>query len=277
MQISTMVADLAQPTTRVAQRRWRAGFVLGLSLFGVLYPASPGMSAVDPPAGGLALVKRYLAAHNRGDGETVLGLYADDAVFHLSESRGIVSGPAGLRRLVEFDQAARSHLRPFGASVESAGGVTRVSFRGVVERSAVYAAFGMSRVVTQPIRDAFVVSGDRISVARQPDLLPACGRVLTDAMPLYSAWLKANRPEIFQRLMPGGKLQIEAPLVAPWVTTVRSWRAATGWRPDPVDHAACRRGKIAAGASIFPALWQARVDASVQGLRSRRAILKGLT
>lgn len=235
---------MAQKTTRVARRRLRTGLVVGLSVFSVFFSASPGVSAVDPSAAGLALVKQYLAAHNRGDGEAVLELYANDAVFHLSQSRGIVSGPAELRRLVEFDLAAQSHLGPFGASAETAGGVTRVSFKGVVERSAVFAAFGMSRVVTQPIRDAFVVSGDRITVARQPDLLPACRRVLTEAIPQYSAWLKANRPEIFERLMPGGMLKIEAPLVAPWVTTVRSWRAATGWNPNPADHAVCRGGKL---------------------------------
>lgn len=235
-----MVADVARQMTPVARRRLRTRIVVSLFLFGLYYPATPGVSAVDPSAAGFSLVKRYLAAHNRGDGETVLGLYANDAVFHLSQSRGIVSGPAGLRRLVEFDLAARSHLSPYGESAESAGGVTRVSFRGVVERSAVFAAFGLARVVTQPIRDAFVVSGDRITVARQPELLPACLRVLTEAMPLYSAWLKANRPEVFQRLMPGGRLQIEAPLVAPWVTTVRSWRAATGWHPNRVDHEACQ-------------------------------------
>jgi uncharacterized protein (TIGR02246 family) len=89
-------------------RVWAWSLVLTLAL------ASPAMAGPEDEA--MKVVEKWAVAFNASDVDTIVGLYAPDALFLGTGSRTVVTTPAGIR---SYFEAALLTDRPRGAALES--------------------------------------------------------------------------------------------------------------------------------------------------------------
>lgn len=188
----------------------------------------------------LILVKEYIEAHNNHDIPLEISYYDEDAVFILSGNRGRATGHEEIRKLLEFDVAASSNIKPFGLRSESIGdAVVRIDLAGVVEHSDIFRALGFGTVTTDPLKGAFFIRHGKIIEARQPEFRAPCAEELAGGMGLFTGWLKTDLPDIHSILVPNGEFLIRADLIPTWLDALVDWRKATGWAPDDGRVAEC--------------------------------------
>jgi hypothetical protein len=128
-----------------------------------------------------ALLKDYIERHNSHDLEGVMELYAENAIFYLSMGRPPVHGRDAIIELERFDVAAQSTIYPQQATFERDGDLWRIHIGGAIEHSEIFEAAGVSIVMAQEIRNAFVLKDGRIVAINQPDLQPACTDTVLEA------------------------------------------------------------------------------------------------
>ena len=93
---------------------------IGVLAAAMTIPTLAIAGAPMPPDQALALVDRYIAAHNRHDVDAAMAFYADDAIFRLNGGRPPVHGKAEIRKLEAFDEVARSNVSPQGLRAQNA-------------------------------------------------------------------------------------------------------------------------------------------------------------
>ena len=197
--------------------------------------------AQETAADALALVKRYIELHNSHDLESVMALYAENAVFYLSMGRPAVHGRDAIESLERFDVAAQSTLYPQEIRAERDGDFWRVHLGGVIEHSEIFEAAGVSIVMAQGIESGFVLRDGKIVELRQPDLEPACTEIVAAALRETAAWLVSVGDPRRTTLVANGFLRLTPTTIPAVVQALRDWRGATKTAPAPVAMSACAR------------------------------------
>lgn len=184
-------------------------------------------------------VTDYLAAVNAGDSVAAVASFAASGEMHLLQGR-VARGYAELLEIERFHETARPRMQPVGLRVTRVeGGEIAIGFDTNIESSAVFSAIGLERVRATGLTEAFVVKDGKIKIARQPEFLQPCTRIITSAMSAATEWLRQRRDARSDFLMPEGKIRMDALTVSGWIFAIRDWRASTGWVPDRGDHDAC--------------------------------------
>lgn len=186
-----------------------------------------------------ALITTYIERHNSHDLNGVMALYADDAVFYLSMGRPPVHGREAIEGLERFDVAAGSTIYPQNVSVERDGKLWRVHIKGAIEHSEIFEAAGVSIVMAQAIRDAFVLRDSRIVAVHQPDLEPACSNIVLSAFRGAVAWLIAENDPRQEQLVENGFIKLTPATIPDVIALLREWRQTSGVKPDPLAMSAC--------------------------------------
>jgi pimeloyl-ACP methyl ester carboxylesterase len=218
-------ADLAEFVDEVTRTPARAG-------------TSPAVREVAVPP----VVRRYVDAVNAGDADAALAAFADDATMYLTEGR-IARGRDELVPIERFHAAVRPHLSPEGFIARRLGDRIVVAMARNVETSPMFEAMGLPRVRTTGVGDAFVVEGERIRSARQPDFEPACRTVFAQAVGGLRDWLGARGDPRGAALFAEGRPLISAETAAVWIASLRDWRRETQWAPAADLRASCADGK----------------------------------
>jgi pimeloyl-ACP methyl ester carboxylesterase len=190
----------------------------------------------------LARVRNYLDAHNRHDVEAAVAHYAPNAVFVLSDGRGEVRGAEAIAELERLDASLGSWVEPVGLAARTAGDTVIVSFTHVLEQSAIADAIGVPLILAEPVDTAFVVRGERLLRVVQPSFAPACARAMRGGFMGFIASLRdSNDARAASLLRPDGSIVLTAATAPIWISGIRDWRAASGWRPDSQDILECAR------------------------------------
>lgn len=222
--------------------RWPCLAVPRSALFGALLLAGASLAlGQSSEREARELLKSYVAAHNDHDLEAVMALYDRDAVFHLSMGRPPVHGRDAIRELERFDVAAGSTIYPQRVTVEADGDRWRIHIGGAIEHSRVFAAAGVTIVMAQPIRDAFVLRAGRIVEIHQPELEPACSETVLAAFRGAVAWLATRGDERLDSLVDEGRIRLTPETLPGVVDLLAAWRDAGNRASDGATVGRCAR------------------------------------
>jgi len=179
----------------------------------------------SPPADGLAVLDRYLAAHLAGDVEALLKLHTGDAMFTV-EGRPPLAGWDALRALYGWDTALGSELE--FADVALDGDLLRVG--AAVERNRLFGELGVPEVRYRPgLR--IKLRGELIQGIYVPGFDEPSQQAVDEAFRPVLAWLGEHDPATLAALLPDGRFRYDAASAARWLEVVAAWRAATA--PEP--------------------------------------------
>jgi pimeloyl-ACP methyl ester carboxylesterase len=201
-------------------------------------PAAPVVRETTVPP----IVARYVDAVNAGDADAALAAFAEGATMYLTDGR-IARSRDELAAIERFHAAVRPHIAPQGFTARRYGDRTVVAMATNVETSPMFEAMGLPLVRTGGVGDAFVVRGDRIESARQPEFAPACRTVFAAAVGGLREWLDGRGDARAAALFANGRPRIEAETARTWIATLQDWRRTTGWAPAAADRDACGRGE----------------------------------
>ena len=225
--------DTGKGVTVTANHRVRAHWPRLLLILALILPAAHDVRAQQNADEVRALIASYIERHNSHDLAGVMELYAEDAVFHLSMGRPPVAGRAAIRELERFDVAAQSTIYPQGIRVEQDAGLWRVHINGAIEHSEIFEAAGVSIVMAQGIRNAFVLRGGQIIELYQPALLPACSDTVLAAFSGLVQWLEESDDPRRHRLVANGFINLTPETIPHVILALQDWRGRTGWQPAP--------------------------------------------
>lgn len=211
----------------------------GILLLIPLLGACATAQAQDSEGEARALITTYIERHNSHDLKGVMSLYAHDAVFYLSMGRPPVHGREAIEGLERFDVAAQSTIYPQNVSVERDGELWRVHIEAAIEHSEIFEAAGVSIVMAQGIRNAFVLRDSRIVEVHQPDLEPACSTTVVSAFRGAVAWITAENDPRQEYLIENGFIKLTPATIPEVITLLREWRHTSGQKPDPIAMSAC--------------------------------------
>ncbi|MFT7286533.1 MAG: hypothetical protein ACI87W_000639 [Halieaceae bacterium] len=200
--------------------------------------------AQDTREDALALITTYIERHNSHDLDGVMSLYAADAIFYLSMGRPPVHGRKAIEGLERFDVAARSTIYPQDVSIEQDAGLWRVHIGGAIEHSDIFATAGVSIVMAQGIRNAFVLRDSRIIEVHQPELEVACRDTVLAAFRGAVAWLIERNDPREEYLVENGFIKLTPATIPEVVTLLREWRISSGGAADPRAMSACANFKL---------------------------------
>ncbi|MFK7828675.1 MAG: hypothetical protein AB8B57_02740 [Congregibacter sp.] len=208
-------------------------------LFLILLGPCTTSLAQDSEEQARALIKTYIERHNNHDLDGVMSLYAADAIFYLSMGRPPVLGRKAIEGLERFDVAASSTIYPQDVSIEQDAGLWRVHIGGAIENSDIFAAAGVSIVMAQGIRNAFVLRDSRIIEVHQPELEVACTDTVLAAFRGAVAWLIERNDPRAEYLIENGFIKLTPATISAVVTLLREWRMSSASSADPKAVSAC--------------------------------------
>ena len=168
-----------------------------------------------------------------------MALYAEEAVFYLSMGRPPVHGRDAIMKLERFDVAAQSTIYPQQASFERDGDLWRIHIGGAIEHSEIFEAAGVSIVMAQAIRNAFVLKDGRIVEINQPDLQPACSSTVLEAFRGAVAWLHETKDARQQRLVENAIIKLTPETIPDVIFLLREWRRETDTMPASAAMSEC--------------------------------------
>ncbi len=176
---------------------------------------------LPPPADGLGLLDRYLAAYVAGDVDALLRLHTGDVMFTVD---GVLSrqGWDPLRDLYQWNAALGSEIEFDGVTVE--GDLVRID--AAVERNRVLRELGIEEVRYRPGM-RLKLRGQLIQGIYIPGLDEPSRQAVDAALEPVIGWLRKNDPATLEQLMPGGEFRYDAASAARWLEVVAKWREAT--------------------------------------------------
>ncbi|MGA0844662.1 MAG: alpha/beta fold hydrolase [Arenicellales bacterium] len=183
-------------------------------------------------------VRRYLEAVNQHDAKQAVAQFATDGEMHLLQNR-LARGHDALLEIERFHEVAQPLVKPEGLHVFREGDSIRVSMIRNVEQSRVFTAMGLPQVTTLGLDEAFRVNQGKISLARQPEFTPACQALMSAAMGSAIKWLNSQQDVRRSRLVPDGRVRMDADTVGEWITVLNQWRLSSVWTPDVKQVRAC--------------------------------------
>jgi len=176
---------------------------------------------LPPPADGLGLLDRYLAAYLARDVDALLRLHTGDAMFTVGDAAAR-RGWESLRDLYEWNAALDGKLELAHVDVE--GDLIRIA--SVVERNRLLRELGVEEVHYRP-GTRFKLRGQLIQGIYLPGLDVSSRQAVDAAFGPVIAWLRQNDSATLERLMPGGEFRYDAENAARWLEVAAAWRAAT--------------------------------------------------
>lgn len=179
----------------------------------------------SPPADGLTVVDRYLAAHRAGDVDALLKLHTGDAMFTV-EGRPPFAGWEALRALYGWDAALGSELE-FG-DVTLDGDLLRIGT--AVDGNRLLRELGI-REVRYRAGLRIKLRGELIQGIYVPGFDEPSQQAVDEAFRPVIAWLGERDPQALAALLPDGRFRYDAASAARWLEVVAAWRGATA--PEP--------------------------------------------
>jgi len=176
---------------------------------------------LPPPADGLGLLDRYLAAYLAGDVDALLRLHTGDAMFTVQGEPGR-QGWESLRDLYEWNAALAGQLEFTDVDVD--GELIRIA--SVAERNRLLGGLGVEEVHYRP-GTRFKLRGQLVQGIYLPGLDEASRQAVDAAFEPVIAWLRTSDPATLEQLMPDGEFRYDAENAARWLEVVSAWRAAT--------------------------------------------------
>lgn len=176
---------------------------------------------LPPPADGLGVLDRYLAAYLAGDVDALLRLHTGDAMFTVQDEPGR-QGWESLRDLYEWNAALGGQLEFTQVDVD--GDLIRIA--SVAERNRLLRELGIEEVHHRP-GTRFKLRGQLVQGIYLPGLEESSRQALDAALEPVIAWLRQNDRATLGRLMPGGEFRYDAASAAHWLEVVAAWREAT--------------------------------------------------
>ena len=176
---------------------------------------------LPPPADGLGLLDRYLAAYLAGDVDALLRLHTGDAMFTVDGEPGR-QGWESLRDLYEWSAALGGQLEFTHVDVD--GDLVRIA--SVVERNRLLRELGIEEAHYRP-GTRFKLRGQLVQGIYLLGLDESSRQAVDAALEPLIAWLQRSDPATLERLMPGGEFRYDAASAARWLEVVAAWREAT--------------------------------------------------
>lgn len=168
----------------------------------------------------VAFVRRYTALHRSGQVERLVALHTVDTEFVIP-GQDAIRGTAALRDLFAWDAILGSDLVMDAISAE--GDTIRVDL--VIERNRWFQALGIAEVRHKP--GTRLVLRDGLIRGTYPAAFEdATQRRVADRFGQLVEWLSANRPDVLERLLPGGKFRYDAASAKLWLEVLQGWQNA---------------------------------------------------
>jgi ketosteroid isomerase-like protein len=168
-----------------------------------------------------ALLERYVRLHRSGDVDGLLAMHTEDAEFVLPGQEPI-RGRSALRDLFESDAVLGSEL--VMAGIHARGDTIVVD--SITETSKWFRALGVAQVRYRP-GTKFVLRGGRIAGTYATPFDDETRERLAERFELLLRWMRENRPDAVNRLMPGGDFRHDAASARLWLEILDEWKSAT--------------------------------------------------
>lgn len=195
---------------------------LGLSILVLLAGCAPHAASPPPPAQDpVTVVTRYFAAETR---PAKMRHLSDGFRMWFEERSGEGMTKAQLGEDTGWDDAL--HARTRIVTLHATGDTVVVQAHEDNDFSLLLGYPGWDPTITYVVGDEGLIES-ALYVPRAG--APSWHSSLEVALP----WLRANRAEALERILPEGKLARTPEAAREWVEILRAWREATG-RPDPM-------------------------------------------
>jgi hypothetical protein len=178
------------------------------------FHAARGRSASNTT--GQQVVQDFVSGFGVRRSSALVGLFTEDATVRIEGLGVALRGRDEVRQLVEYGAIVHSRMR----MLESAQDSNVVTGR-VEEKNDWFDLLGVPKAY---YTGRFTFTGARVSTARI-ELEPATQDALGSRLAEFVVWLAANEPKALSRVLPGGRLALDADVFQEILSLLRRWRS----------------------------------------------------